>query len=49
MTDIDKAHTVIGSFALAMVSLGAWRAWGDGYGMLVLGGVLLAGVIYARI
>ena len=44
----DAYHTLIGSFALALLSLGAWRAWGPGYGFMICGGILLAGVIYAR-
>ena len=45
----DTAHTLIGLAALLLVAGGAWLAWGPGYGLLIVGGILLAGVIYARI
>lgn len=45
----DTAHTLIGSTALLLLAIGAAVAWGVGYGLLIAGGVLLAGVIYARI
>lgn len=44
----DLAHTLIGLSSLALLAVGAWLAWGVGYGLLILGGVLLAGVIYTR-
>lgn len=45
----DTAHTVIGSTALLLLATGAGLAWGIGYSLLIVGGVLLAGVVYARI
>jgi len=44
----DTAHTLIGFAALALLATGATLAWGAGYGCLVCGGILLAGVVYAR-
>jgi hypothetical protein len=44
----DTAHTVIGGTALALVAAGAYQAWGWGYAALLIGGLLLSGVIYAR-
>jgi hypothetical protein len=40
---------LIGSSALLLLAAGAAVAWGIGYALLVVGGLLLAGVIYARI
>jgi hypothetical protein len=48
MTETDKAHTILGIAGLTCTTAGAAAAWGFGYGLLVLGGVLLAGVVYAR-
>lgn len=45
----DTAHTMIGFSALLMLAAGATLAWGIGYGLLISGGILLAGVIYARL
>ncbi len=44
----DHAHTLIGSLALALIAVGTAAAWGWGYGCWISGGILLAGVIYAR-
>lgn len=44
----DRIHTLIGFAALALVAAGAALAWGVGYALLICGGILLAGLIYAR-
>lgn len=44
----NLAHTLIGIAALALMGGGSWVAWGPGYSALFVGGLLLAGVIYAR-
>ena len=44
----DTAHTILFLSGLAITATGAGLAWGIGYSLLVVGGVLLAGVIYAR-
>lgn len=44
----DRIHTLIGFSALALVVVGTSVAWGWGYGCMICGGILLAGVIYAR-
>lgn len=45
---VEKVHTLIGLVALVCLSFGAWRAWGPGYGLMVPGLLLLAGVVFAR-
>ena len=45
---IDTAHTLIAIIATALLAVGAWCAWGIGYAALVVGGLLMSGVIYAR-
>ncbi len=45
---IDKAHTVIAGTAMMLLAGGAWGAAGWPYAALLVGGLLLAGVIYAR-
>lgn len=44
----DTLHGAFAVAATVLLSAGAWRAWGDGYAMMLLGTVLLSGVIYAR-
>lgn len=45
---VDQAHTLISVLSLALLAVGATLAWGVGYGCLIVGGTLLAGVVYAR-
>ena len=45
---VDQIHTLISIGALGLLCMGAWLAWGVGYAALLVGGLLLAGVIYAR-
>ena len=45
---VDTAHSVIAATALVLLAGGAALAWGVGYGLLLTGTVLMAGVIYAR-
>lgn len=44
----DTAHTLISLAAVCLLATGAGMAWGPGYAALAIGGILLAGVIYAR-
>jgi hypothetical protein len=46
--DYDTVHSVVAAAALVLLTAGAWLAWGLGYAALLIGGILLAGVIYAR-
>ncbi|MHB8864456.1 MAG: hypothetical protein ACYC6N_18790 [Pirellulaceae bacterium] len=45
---VNKAHTIIGMVALTCMCVGAGIEWGTGYSCLIAGGLLLAGVVYAR-
>lgn len=45
---LDTAHTLLSLAALGLIAAGAWCEWGPGYAGLTVGGLLLAGVIYAR-
>lgn len=45
---LDTAHTIVAVTSLALLCAGAGIAWGVGYSLLLTGGILLAGVIYAR-
>ena len=45
---VDTVHSVIAVVALALLATGAWLAWGGAYAALVIGGLLLSAVIYAR-
>ncbi len=44
----DRVHSLISVAALLLIYLGASALWGVGAGLLGVGALLLAGVIYAR-
>jgi hypothetical protein len=44
----DTIHTITGSVALLLIAAGAGVALGVGYAAMLVGGILLAGTIYAR-
>ena len=44
----DTIHTITGSLSILLIAVGAGVAFGVGYSAMILGGILLAGTIYAR-
>lgn len=44
----DTIHTIAGSISILLIAVGAGVAWGVGYAAILIGGILLAGTIYAR-
>ncbi len=44
----DTIHTITGSVSILLIAVGAGLAMGVGWSALIIGGILLAGTIYAR-
>ncbi len=44
----DSIHTITGSVSILLIAVGAGVAFGVGYAAMLVGGILLAGTIYAR-
>lgn len=45
----DTIHTITCSVSILLIAVGAGVAFGVGYAAMILGGILLAGTIYARV
>ena len=44
----DGLQSIVALVALSLIAAGSWQAFGVSYCMLIIGGLLLGGVVYAR-